>query len=285
MHHPGGQYGPVGYEAPCLDIKQPSGVLSYLAEDRANRSLKDDIGEVISDLLKPIRQTVAPNNMAAYPQDAQVYNPSAMYGSHYWGGGFGAAPLSQRDLVQNSVEIPDGDGHALEMGRDAHGSQGGEDGHSSCRHFGPICFACSCVCILLLVLARVAGLDWPWKDESSMTTQYDCSVGYKEWPTAWTLDKRSFCCRATGRGCSQLDASSCYENQDKWEMSWSYDKRHFCCKAIGTGCVPSKHISVKSASAFPAVSFECDVEAESWRTSWSDVKKEWCCRHRSKGCS
>merc|ERR1712003_533211 len=67
---------------------------------------------------------------------------------------------------------------------------------------------------------------------TSTTTNFECEAGQARWRTAWSVEKKAWCCEHAGEGCEY----DCHAGYDVWEKGWSTDKKAWCCMAESRGC-------------------------------------------------
>jgi len=124
---------------------------------------------------------------------------------------------------------------------------------------------------------------------SSEPAKFDCTTNFANWESAWSIEKRQWCCETHSRGCSRplspalVDLPGeghiydCRAGLSDWQTGWSLAKRGYCCQTHGIGCPPQGGGNWK-------ITFDCTQEYASWKTSWSDMKKGWCCETTKRGC-
>lgn len=132
----------------------------------------------------------------------------------------------------------------------------------------PRILACSVTSCGLVSIVFVIALVVFWFQSGSTTSpQFDCDVGFVNWQTQWSTEKKEFCCTATSRGCSLSTA------------------------ALPATTVPPARAQIvvtgspNSQATAPQISFNCDEELANFDRAWSASKKTWCCTQQHKGCS
>jgi len=69
---------------------------------------------------------------------------------------------------------------------------------------------------------------------------YDCNAGLAKWEDGWSVEKKTWCCDHTGRGCegghARAEAYDCNAGFANWKEGWSGPKKQWCCHHVGRGC-------------------------------------------------
>jgi len=81
---------------------------------------------------------------------------------------------------------------------------------------------------------------------------FNCADDFDGWQSAWSLDKRQWCCKIHGRGCGSnefLPANSynCDVGFANWVKGWSVQKKTWCCQNAQKGCIGSGDLSAAQA--------------------------------------
>jgi len=156
--------------------------------------------------------------------------------------------------------------------------------------------ACFCVglALALALLLLIVVVIWIPRPPTTTTTPltttrfgYDCTAGYLDWQSLWSVDKQNFCCEHSGRACQTTSRSSttlpprpyvydCRAGEQNWQAGWSVSKKAYCCTHAGTGCPEQPTTSAP---------YDCEAGFWNWQKGWSDGKKVWCCQNERRGCA
>lgn len=98
---------------------------------------------------------------------------------------------------------------------------------------------------------------------------YDCAAGYANWQNGWSDDKKAWCCKQEGAGCTNSLPYDCQAGYSNWALGWSEGKKQWCCQHERKACIKP---------------FDCTAGQSNWKKGWSDSKKKWCCEHEGNGC-
>jgi len=140
-------------------------------------------------------------------------------------------------------------------------------------------------------------------EPSDNSFQFDCHLHLSIWPSAWSVEKKAWCCRRHRLGCP--DTEQLYDCHAKdWQESrqWPSQKRDWCCRKHQTGCPYDCQAGINNAAHgwsdnklqwccmhqrvacdVAKTSFDCDDSHAA--ASWSKEQQSWCCEHRNRGCS
>eukprot|EP00443_Scrippsiella_acuminata_P097428 CAMPEP_0115617248 /NCGR_PEP_ID=MMETSP0272-20121206/23550_1 /TAXON_ID=71861 /ORGANISM="Scrippsiella trochoidea, Strain CCMP3099" /LENGTH=533 /DNA_ID=CAMNT_0003053205 /DNA_START=51 /DNA_END=1652 /DNA_ORIENTATION=- len=103
---------------------------------------------------------------------------------------------------------------------------------------------CGGVGVLLLVAIIILLLLSPSTTSTTPTTTlpYDCDAGFANWQTGWSISKKAWCCKHSGKGCTTTAAPyDCNAASALGVADWSDAKKAWCCKHANTGCAsPTK---------------------------------------------
>lgn len=120
---------------------------------------------------------------------------------------------------------------------------------------------------------------------STTTLSFDCLQGFLHWESAWSPERKRWCCRHRSIGCEagQDDSSSdefgqkaestvhelvigseydCETDLEDWSERWSSNRQEWCCLHQHLGC------------------HDCTGDPVTWAVD----KQEWCCKSKFKGC-
>lgn len=118
--------------------------------------------------------------------------------------------------------------------------------------------------------------------------KYDCSEDYFDWIRLWNPEKKSWCCKAKGRGCPGSTTA-------KYPRLRPTPARPATSSttAASTTAKPSTRSttsagqhrrSTTSAGQQPML-FNCSAGFARRREGWSEAKLRWCCEKQSVGCA
>lgn len=110
---------------------------------------------------------------------------------------------------------------------------------------------------------------------AELAAQAECGGGDEQ---TWPLQKRSRCCRSSGRGCAPDNKYDCRDGAAAWTQ-WPLGKKFFCCGYDLSGCE-----SKPTTTTLDLLAFNCELELDAWAMKWSQEKKQYCCKRYNFGC-
>lgn len=109
---------------------------------------------------------------------------------------------------------------------------------------------------------------------STTSPRFDCQAGFRNWQFGWSDEKKTWCCKRTGKTCAILRSTStpfnCVVGLKHWETTWSVPHKVWCCRNFGKGCEGNL-----------AMDFTC-IDDEG---TWSAEEGTWCCQNLGRGCN
>lgn len=97
-------------------------------------------------------------------------------------------------------------------------------------------------------------------------TSFDCDHKWLIWKTAWSSEKKMWCCANYNRGCVRRKRFDCMAGLSTWREGWSAAKMEWCWENEHRGGPPT---------------YECSGP----RYDWSKAQGNWCCAVEGIGCS
>jgi hypothetical protein len=107
----------------------------------------------------------------------------------------------------------------------------------------PNCFYCKLEdtgCVAKAVpVQKPPAVHLPSKAEATGETDpFDCVAGFFDWKTAWSNEKKAWCCKHKRRGCDGI--FDCKAGKANWKLGWSARKKQWCCEKVKFGCVEGR---------------------------------------------
>jgi len=155
---------------------------------------------------------------------------------------------------------------------------------------GPASSATATTTLTAIGTASTAPMAASTSEASSQA--YDCEAGIPGADSAWSPEKRRWCCQHVNISCSvpfglfmtsaapgtvvttTTTPFDCQAGRQNWEMGWSRRKKSWCCQHQGLGCPAG------NASAF----YDCWDGLPTPDSGWSPEKRDWCCQNQGVAC-
>eukprot|EP00445_Apocalathium_hangoei_P005190 CAMPEP_0203861864 /NCGR_PEP_ID=MMETSP0359-20131031/13258_1 /ASSEMBLY_ACC=CAM_ASM_000338 /TAXON_ID=268821 /ORGANISM="Scrippsiella Hangoei, Strain SHTV-5" /LENGTH=617 /DNA_ID=CAMNT_0050779169 /DNA_START=42 /DNA_END=1896 /DNA_ORIENTATION=+ len=180
-----------------------------------------------------------------------------------------------------------------------------------CTRFERGCEATTSTAVATTTVSAAAVQDKTSRTSTTTVSNvFDCHADVQDFEKGWSVDKKDWCCKTTGKACVSKESSAlnarnattsfnCLADSWLWEKGWSSAKKAWCCEKHGLGCekytstTPRSSSTLAPTSAIPSspvvdittsLPYDCKHHAATWEEQWSNGKKAWCCLRDGRGC-